>query len=72
MPVIRPAAVAGAFYPGDAAALAEEVRRHLRSAPGARGEARAPKAVPYTHPTLPTSALVEVSVVPASLKNKQY
>ncbi|MBK6982330.1 MAG: AmmeMemoRadiSam system protein B [Betaproteobacteria bacterium] len=49
MPVIRPAAVAGAFYPGDAAALAEEVRRHLRSAPGARGEARAPKVIIAPH-----------------------
>lgn len=46
---VRPAAVAGAFYPGDAATLADEVRRHLRGASGARGDARAPKVIIAPH-----------------------
>ncbi len=46
---VRPAAVAGAFYPGDAATLADEVRRYLRGASGARGEARAPKVIIAPH-----------------------
>ena len=49
MPAIRPAAVAGSFYPGEAAALAAEVAAYLaEAAPSARGT-RAPKAIIAPH-----------------------
>jgi AmmeMemoRadiSam system protein B len=48
MSAIRPAAVAGSFYPGDAPALAAEVRSHLASA-GAPSAALAPKAIIAPH-----------------------
>ncbi|MEP7068615.1 MAG: AmmeMemoRadiSam system protein B [Usitatibacter sp.] len=49
MPEIRPAAVAGSFYPGDAAALAAEVAAYLAEAAPACARARAPKAIIAPH-----------------------
>ncbi|MGE0357502.1 MAG: AmmeMemoRadiSam system protein B [Burkholderiales bacterium] len=46
---IRPAAVAGAFYPGDAERLAAEVGERLRAAPAPRPGERAPKAIIAPH-----------------------
>lgn len=48
MSAIRPAAVAGSFYPGDASALAAEVAAYLAEA-AARAGARAPKAIIAPH-----------------------
>src|SRR5258708_34155954 len=48
MSAIRPAAVAGSFYPGDPSALAAEVAAYLAEASGAAG-ARAPKAIIAPH-----------------------
>jgi MEMO1 family protein len=47
MPTIRPAAVAGAFYPSDPTELADLVRNLLREAPAAAGPA--PKAIIAPH-----------------------
>ncbi|HUP97330.1 MAG TPA: AmmeMemoRadiSam system protein B [Usitatibacter sp.] len=44
---IRPAALAGSFYPGESTALAAEVAGYLGNAPGSR--ARAPKAIIAPH-----------------------
>jgi AmmeMemoRadiSam system protein B len=44
---IRPAAMAGSFYPGESSALAAEVAGYLGDAPGSR--ARAPKAIIAPH-----------------------
>jgi AmmeMemoRadiSam system protein B len=49
MVMTRPAAVAGAFYPGDPATLAVEVGQLLREASGPRPAARAPKAIIAPH-----------------------
>lgn len=49
MSPIRPAAVAGTFYPGDAAALAAEVTAYLADAGAAPAPARVPKAVIAPH-----------------------
>lgn len=49
MSTIRPAAVAGAFYPGDPAALMREVRQHLHDARSPAGDARPPKAIIVPH-----------------------
>ena len=49
MNAIRPAAVAGSFYPGDAAALAAEVAAYLAEAAPGPGRARAPKAIIAPH-----------------------
>lgn len=49
MASVRPAAVAGAFYPGDASALADEVRRCLRAAGAAVPGERPPKAIIAPH-----------------------
>jgi AmmeMemoRadiSam system protein B len=46
---IRPAAVAGTFYPGDPAALAAEVAAYLAEADGAAGGASTPKAIIAPH-----------------------
>lgn len=48
MSAIRPAAVAGSFYPGDASALAAEVAAYLAEAAASAG-ARAPKAIIAPH-----------------------
>jgi AmmeMemoRadiSam system protein B len=49
MMTVRPAAVAGAFYPGEAPALAAEVRRCLREARRPAATSRAPKALIAPH-----------------------
>lgn len=48
MPSIRPAAVAGSFYPGDAAGLAAEVAAYLAEV-GTRAAGHAPKAIIAPH-----------------------
>jgi len=47
MPEIRPAAVAGSFYPGDPSALAAEVTSHVAAA--REGDPRPPKAIIAPH-----------------------
>ena len=49
MPAVRPAAVAGSFYPGDAGALAAEVSSYLAEAPAPSPGLRAPKAIIAPH-----------------------
>jgi MEMO1 family protein len=49
MVAIRPAAVAGAFYPGDASTLAVEVEGFLRGAGKPRAGERPPKAIIAPH-----------------------
>src|SRR5512141_2769641 len=49
MPAIRPAAVAGSFYPGEPSALASEVASYLAEARGAYTRARPPKAIIAPH-----------------------
>jgi AmmeMemoRadiSam system protein B len=49
MSTIRPAAVAGSFYPGDAPALAAEVAAYIAEATPAAARARAPKAIIAPH-----------------------
>jgi AmmeMemoRadiSam system protein B len=49
MPAVRPAAVAGSFYPGDATTLAAEVSSYLAEAPRAPAGTRAPKAIIAPH-----------------------
>ncbi len=49
MPAIRPAAVAGSFYPGESSALAAEVATYLAAAAGEPAGARAPKAIIAPH-----------------------
>lgn len=49
MSSIRPAAVAGSFYPGDPSALAAEVAAYLAEAPTSRAPATAPKAIIAPH-----------------------
>jgi AmmeMemoRadiSam system protein B len=49
MSAIRPAAVAGSFYPGEPARLASEVAVHLKGAARAPAFARAPKAIIAPH-----------------------
>ena len=49
MQAIRPAAVAGSFYPGEAAALAAEVAAYLAEAAPAAGNAVVPKAIIAPH-----------------------
>lgn len=48
MPAVRPAAVAGTFYPGEASALAAEVATYLASASAGKREG-APKAIIAPH-----------------------
>lgn len=60
MPTIRPAAVAGTFYPGDPAALADEVAAFLAGAPKAGGQA--PKAIIAPHAGYLYSGPVAASV----------
>jgi AmmeMemoRadiSam system protein B len=61
MSAIRPAAVAGSFYPGDAAALAAEVAAYLAEAPPAR-DARAPKAIIAPHAGYMYSGAIAASI----------
>ena len=49
MPSIRPAAVAGSFYPGDAGALAAEVSSYLAEAARGAAGVRVPKAIIAPH-----------------------
>ena len=49
MNAVRPAAVAGAFYPGERAALEAEVAAHLAGARGKPADAPAPKAIIAPH-----------------------
>jgi MEMO1 family protein len=61
MPAVRPAAVAGSFYPGDPSALAAEVAAYLAEArPGVR--ARAPKAIIAPHAGYMYSGAVAASI----------
>ena len=61
MPKVRPAAVAGAFYPGEAAALAAEVGSYLaESAPRQAGPA--PKAIIAPHAGYIYSGAIAASV----------
>jgi MEMO1 family protein len=46
---VRPAAVAGSFYPGEPAALAAEVASYVGVARGRRADAAAPKAIIAPH-----------------------
>lgn len=49
MSAIRPAAVAGSFYPGEPSSLASEVTSYLAQARQGRAPARAPKAIIAPH-----------------------
>jgi len=49
MPAVRPAAVAGMFYPGEPSALAAEVASYLGAAPAGKSHAAAPKAIIAPH-----------------------
>jgi len=49
MSAVRPAAVAGSFYPGEPSVLATEVASYLAQARGAGASARAPKAIIAPH-----------------------
>lgn len=49
MPNVRPAAVAGSFYPGEPSSLASEVTSYLAQARQATATARAPKAIIAPH-----------------------
>ena len=62
MSAVRPAAVAGSFYPGDPAALAAEVAGYLAGAPRGAGDARAPKAIIAPHAGYVYSGPVAASV----------
>jgi MEMO1 family protein len=62
MPAIRPAAVAGSFYPGDAAALAAEVAAYLAEAATGAGPARAPKAIIAPHAGYMYSGAIAASI----------
>lgn len=59
---IRPAAVAGSFYPGEARALAAEVAACLAAAQGATNGAPAPKAIIAPHAGYIYSGAIAASV----------
>jgi AmmeMemoRadiSam system protein B len=61
MSAVRPAAVAGSFYPGDPSALAAEVAAYLADA-AARPGARAPKAIIAPHAGYIYSGAVAASI----------
>lgn len=61
MSAVRPAAVAGSFYPGDAAALAAEVAAYLAEAPHAAAGA-APKAIIAPHAGYMYSGAIAASI----------
>ena len=62
MNAIRPAAVAGSFYPGDASALAAEVAAYLAEAAPASSRARAPKAIIAPHAGYMYSGAIAASI----------
>lgn len=62
MPAIRPAAVAGSFYPRDAAALAAQLSGYLATVNSASAKARAPKAIIAPHAGYMYSGPVAASV----------
>jgi AmmeMemoRadiSam system protein B len=62
MTAIRPAAVAGSFYPGDAPALAAEVASYLSEAAPAAGGTRAPKAIIAPHAGYMYSGAIAASI----------
>lgn len=62
MPAIRPAAVAGSFYPGEPSALASEVASYLAEARAASARARAPKAIIAPHAGYMYSGPIAASV----------
>src|SRR5689334_10134326 len=61
MSLVRPAAVAGSFYPGDAASLATEIAAYLADAVPA-GAARPPKAIIAPHAGYMYSGPVAASI----------
>src|ERR1700719_3867781 len=62
MSAIRPAAVAGSFYPGDPSALAAEGAAYLAEAPSAGARARAPKAIIAPHAGYMYSGAIAASI----------
>lgn len=62
MPAVRPAAVAGSFYPGDASALAAEVAAYLAEASSGRTMPRAPKAIIAPHAGYMYSGAIAASI----------
>jgi AmmeMemoRadiSam system protein B len=62
MPTIRPAAVAGSFYPGDASSLASEVTTYLAEAAADPNGARRPKAIIAPHAGYTYSGPVAASI----------
>ena len=62
MPQIRPAAVAGSFYPGDASALAAEVASYLAEATPPAASTRAPKAIIAPHAGYMYSGAIAASI----------
>jgi AmmeMemoRadiSam system protein B len=63
MPAIRPAAVAGAFYPGDCAALAAEVAAYLAAAaPDPNATSPPPKAIIAPHAGYRYSGAIAASI----------
>src|SRR4051812_14819774 len=61
MSSIRPAAVSGSFYPGEASALASEVAAYLSQA-GSNAAARPPKAIIAPHAGYMYSGPIAASV----------
>ena len=62
MQAIRPAAVAGSFYPGEASALAAEVAAYLAEAAPAAGRAGVPKAIIAPHAGYIYSGAIAASI----------
>src|SRR5688572_19894874 len=62
MPAIRPAAVAGTFYPGEASALAAEVAAYLAEARPDPNGAPAPKAIIAPHAGYVYSGAIAASI----------
>src|SRR5258706_584896 len=62
MSAIRPAAVAGSFYPGDATALAAEVAAYLAEAATGAHAVHAPKAIIAPHAGYMYSGPVAASI----------
>jgi len=62
MTAIRPAAVAGSFYPGEASALAAAVAAYLAEAAPSSGHERAPKAIIAPHAGYVYSGAIAASI----------
>jgi AmmeMemoRadiSam system protein B len=62
MSAIRPAAVSGSFYPGEASALASEVAAYLAEAGSARGREKPPKAIIAPHAGYMYSGAIAASI----------